>query len=73
MNLPSPQQYSDWREWAGQLVQALSGSGRRPVFLPEYHSTNLPLISTGGLIYITDELAVAFSNGTDWVRVAEVP
>ena len=42
--------------------------------LPSYTVATLPTVGTAGLIYVSDEIGgatLAFSNGTNWLRVQD--
>lgn len=76
-NLPSPQQYPDWKTWASALIRALLTPDSQEVLqLRPIPKARVPSAKQAGLlIYVPDATGGAvpcFSDGTNWRRVSDL-
>lgn len=67
-----------WESWFSQIYRMFNESIelQKPIVLASYTVATVPDATayTGGLIYVTNEsggAVVAFSNGTNWLRVTD--
>jgi len=68
MIIPSPNQYTDWKDWANNLTNALRSADDGPV---KVNSTKMPpaAANKGLIVYVMDLAVLKASNGTTWKTI----